>query len=69
MRYARVCRAGGLVPIVEPDVLMDGAHSLERCEAATKEALRIVFASLAAHGVALDAMVLKPSMEAVDSHR
>lgn len=61
-RYARVCQDGDLVPIVEPEVLMDGAHSLERCDAVTDETLRIVFAALASLGVAYDSMVLKPSM-------
>ena len=61
-RYARICQDGGLVPIVEPEVLMDGAHSLERCDAVTEAALRTVFDALATHGVALDAIVLKPSM-------
>jgi fructose-bisphosphate aldolase, class I len=61
-RYARICQDGGLVPIVEPEVLMDGAHTLERCDAVTEETLRLVFQALAAQDVALEAMVLKPSM-------
>ena len=61
-RYARICQTGGLVPIVEPEVLMDGAHSLERCAEVTEETLRVVFAALAAQGVVLEEMVLKPSM-------
>jgi fructose-bisphosphate aldolase class I len=61
-RYARICQDGGLVPIVEPEVLMDGSHSLERCSEVTEETLRTVFAELAAQGVALDEIVLKPSM-------
>ena len=61
-RYARICQDGGLVPIVEPEVLMDGSHSLERCEAVTEETLRIVFAALAEQRVTLEEMVLKPSM-------
>jgi fructose-bisphosphate aldolase class I len=61
-RYAALCQEGGLVPIVEPEVLMDGDHSIERCFAATLRTWRRVFAELAEQGVALDAMVLKPSM-------
>jgi fructose-bisphosphate aldolase class I len=61
-RYATLCQEGGLVPIVEPEVLMDGDHSIEICYAATVTAWRAVFAELAEQGVALDAMVLKPSM-------
>lgn len=61
-RYARICQDGDLVPIVEPEILMDGAHSRERCEVISEATLRAVFAALDVHGVALDAMVLKPSM-------
>ena len=46
-RYAALCQEAGLVPIVEPEVLMDGAHSLERCRAATEEVLQAVFDSSA----------------------
>src|ERR1700681_2944272 len=61
-RYAALCQEGGLVPIVEPEVLMDGDHSIETCFAATITTWRAVFAELADQRVALDAMVLKPSM-------
>ncbi|MBC5800544.1 MAG: fructose-bisphosphate aldolase class I [Candidatus Eremiobacteraeota bacterium] len=61
-RYARLCQDGGLVPIVEPEVLMDGAHLLAECERVTEETLQRVFAALRLYGVALDAMILKPSM-------
>jgi fructose-bisphosphate aldolase class I len=61
-RYARICQDGGLVPIVEPEILMDGRHSLERCASVTEETLRTVFAALAEQGVAFEQMVLKPSM-------
>jgi len=61
-RYAALCQEGGLVPIVEPEVLMDGDHSIETCFAATVRTWRAVFAELAVQGVALEAMVLKPSM-------
>lgn len=61
-RYAALCQEGGLVPIVEPEVLMDGDHSLERCFAATVTTWRAVFDEMAEQSVALDSMVLKPSM-------
>ncbi len=61
-RYAAVAQAEGLVPIVEPEVLMDGDHSIEACEAATRLTLRVVFAELAEQRVALEGMVLKPNM-------
>jgi fructose-bisphosphate aldolase class I len=61
-RYAALCQEGGLVPIVEPEVLLDGSHTIERCEEVTEETLRVVFASLAGHRVHLEGMILKPSM-------
>ncbi len=61
-RYAALCQEGGLVPIVEPEVLMDGDHSTERSYDVTSETLRVVFAELAGQGVRFEEMVLKPSM-------
>lgn len=61
-RYAALCQEAGLVPIVEPEVLMDGAHDIERCEAVTARVLQAVFAELDAHGVAFEGMLLKPNM-------
>jgi fructose-bisphosphate aldolase class I len=61
-RYAAICQAGGLVPIVEPELLMEGDHSIERCANATIGVLSRVFTELEEQGVALDAIVLKPSM-------
>ena len=61
-RYATLCQAAGIVPIVEPEVLMDGAHSLERCEEVTSAVLAEVFARLHAHRVFLEGMILKPNM-------
>ncbi|TXH72806.1 class I fructose-bisphosphate aldolase [Thiobacillus sp.] len=61
-RYAALCQEAGLVPIVEPEVLMDGAHGIERCEAVTAQALQAVFAELDAHGVLFEGMLLKPNM-------
>jgi fructose-bisphosphate aldolase class I len=61
-RYAALCQEAGIVPIVEPEVLMDGAHSIERCEEVTSAALLAVFEQLAEHRVYLEGMVLKPNM-------
>jgi fructose-bisphosphate aldolase class I len=61
-RYAALCQEAGLVPIVEPEVLMDGDHSLERCAAVTEKVLHAVFAELNAQGVLLEGMLLKPNM-------
>ncbi len=61
-RYAALCQEANIVPIVEPEVLMDGAHSLERCEAVTSTTLASVFQALYAHRIHLEGMVLKPNM-------
>jgi len=61
-RYAALCQEAGIVPIVEPEVLMDGAHDIARCEEVTSVTLRTTFAQLEAHRVALEGMVLKPNM-------
>jgi fructose-bisphosphate aldolase, class I len=61
-RYAALCQEGDIVPIVEPEVLMDGAHPIERCEAVTDRVLEAVFHALYAHRIALEGMVLKPNM-------
>ncbi len=61
-RYAALCQEAGLVPIVEPEVLMDGDHDLRRCEEATTTVLLAVFDELAKQRVALEGMVLKPNM-------
>jgi fructose-bisphosphate aldolase class I len=61
-RYADLCQEGGLVPVVEPEVLMAGDHTLARCAEVTEEVLQAVFAQLASQRVALEAMVLKPNM-------
>ncbi len=61
-RYAALSQEAGIVPIVEPEVLMDGAHSLERCEEVTNAVLDSVFTRLFAARVALEGMVLKPNM-------
>ncbi len=61
-RYAALCQEAGLVPIVEPEVLVEGPHSLARCAAVTEEVLHEVFAQLRTQGVALEGMLLKPAM-------
>jgi fructose-bisphosphate aldolase class I len=61
-RFAALSQEAGLVPIVEPEVLMDGAHTIARCEEVTAVTLRRVFAQLSAHRVLLEGMLLKPNM-------
>ena len=61
-RYAALCQEQGIVPIVEPEVLMDGAHTLERCEQVTDSVLEAVFEQLALQRVYLEGMILKPNM-------
>ncbi len=61
-RFAALSQEAGLVPIVEPEVLMDGAHTIDRCDAVTATTLGIVFAALSEHRVALEEMLLKPNM-------
>jgi fructose-bisphosphate aldolase class I len=61
-RYAALCQENDIVPIVEPEVLMDGGHSIERCEEVTNATLQAVFDALAAHHVYLEGIVLKPNM-------
>ncbi|HUZ13911.1 MAG TPA: class I fructose-bisphosphate aldolase [Caulobacteraceae bacterium] len=61
-RYAALCQAHGLAPIVEPEVLMDGDHGIEACEAVTRLTLKTVFQELFEQRVALEGMVLKPNM-------
>jgi fructose-bisphosphate aldolase, class I len=61
-RFAACSQEAGLVPIVEPEVLMDGDHTIERCDQATRDTLAAVFAALHRHRVRLDGMLLKPNM-------
>jgi len=61
-RYAALCQESDLVPIVEPEVLMDGTHTMERHFQVTEETLRSVFDSLAEHRVVLEGILLKPNM-------
>jgi fructose-bisphosphate aldolase class I len=61
-RYAALCQETNVVPIVEPEVLMDGTHSIERCEEVTSATLQSVFNALDAHRVYLEGIILKPNM-------
>jgi fructose-bisphosphate aldolase class I len=61
-RYAAICQEAGLVPIVEPEVLMDGDHTIDRCEQVTEETLNSLYDALYLDKVALEGSVLKPSM-------
>ncbi len=60
--YAAICQDKDVVPIVEPEVLMDGDHTQERCFEVTEATLRLVFAALHHHGVKLEGILLKPNM-------
>lgn len=61
-RYAALCQEANIVPIVEPEVIMDGAHSIETCETVTTRALTALFKELQAAGVYLEGILLKPNM-------
>jgi len=61
-RYAAICQANGIVPIVEPELLMDGSHSIEECAQYTEWVLKEVFQALFVYGVKLEYIILKPSM-------
>ncbi len=61
-RYASICQSNGLVPIVEPEVLMNGTHTIETCYEVTKRTLNVVFEQLIMHQVLLEGIVLKPNM-------
>jgi fructose-bisphosphate aldolase, class I len=61
-RYAALCQEGGIVPIVEPEVLLDGTHTIERCQEVTERTLKATFTELILQRVHLEGMILKPSM-------
>lgn len=61
-RYAALCQEVGIVPIVEPEVLMDGGHTIERCEEVTELTLQQLYDALLEHRVVLEATILKPNM-------
>lgn len=60
-RYSAICQSAGLVPIVEPEVLFEGNHSLQRCESVTTEVLKALFHDLELHRVDLSGLILKSS--------
>jgi fructose-bisphosphate aldolase class I len=61
-RYAALCQEADIVPIVEPEVLMDGGHGIERCEAVTSQVLESLFAELDTHRIVFEGILLKPNM-------
>ncbi len=61
-RYAALCEEASIVPMIEPEVLLDGAHTIERCEEVSEATLRATYAALAAHNVSLEHTILKASM-------
>lgn len=61
-RYAKICQEGGLVPIVEPEVLMDGKHSIDVCQEVTERTLHTTFFELYKQGIQFEGMILKPNM-------
>jgi len=61
-RYAALCQEAGLVPVIEPELLMDGDHTIHQCSDVTEEALRAVFSALYLQNVMLEGMILKPNM-------
>jgi fructose-bisphosphate aldolase, class I len=61
-RYAALCHEAGLVPVVEPEVLMEGSHALERCFEVSEQLLREVFSQLYSQRVMVEGMILKPNM-------
>lgn len=62
VRYAALCQEAGIVPIVEPEVLMDGNHTIEKCAAVTEELQHVLFQQLYLHRVQLEGIILKPNM-------
>lgn len=61
-RYAALCQEAGIVPIVEPEVLLDGNHTVERCQEVTEQTLKVTFTALFLQRIHLEGMILKPSM-------
>jgi len=61
-RYAAICQENGLMPIVEPEILMDGTHTIERCAEVTEKVMVIVFEQLSLNKVLLEGILLKPNM-------
>ena len=61
-RYAALCQEASIVPMIEPEVLLDGSHSVERSEEVTEATLRATYAAIAAHNVSVEHLILKTSM-------
>jgi fructose-bisphosphate aldolase class I len=61
-RYAALCQEASIVPMIEPEVLLDGGHSIERCEEVSEATLRATYAAMAAHNVSIEHLILKTSM-------
>ena len=61
-RYAAICQEASIVPMIEPEVLLDGSHTVERCEEVTEATLRATYAAMAAYNVSLEHLILKTSM-------
>jgi fructose-bisphosphate aldolase class I len=61
-RYAALCQEASIVPMIEPEVLLDGSHTIERCEEVTEATLRATYAAMAAHNVSFEHTILKSSM-------
>jgi fructose-bisphosphate aldolase, class I len=61
-RYAALCQEASIVPMIEPEVLLDGGHAIERCEEVTEATLRATYAAMAAHNVSFEHLILKTSM-------
>lgn len=61
-RYAAICQEASIVPMIEPEVLLDGSHTVERCEEVTEATLRATYAAMAAYSVSLEHLILKTSM-------
>jgi fructose-bisphosphate aldolase class I len=67
-RYSALCQEANVVPIIEPEVLLDGGHAIERCEEVTEATLRATYAALAAHNVSFEHAILKASMVVSGKH-
>jgi len=61
-KYAKICQEHGIVPIVEPEVLIDGTHSIDKCQEVTEKVLKAVFVALKKGNISIDLAILKPSM-------
>jgi fructose-bisphosphate aldolase class I len=67
-RYAALCQEASIVPVIEPEVLLDGGHTIERCEEVTEATLRATYAALSAHNVFSEFLILKSSMVVSGKH-